>query len=291
MINLNDYYKCLRNFREMSKKISKLDMLKSEKDFLHKSLENTCSFEKGSAGKYYYNLGDGKKYDDELLSLSGNYLFFVRVLDNVIDGHINGKVLDKCEAESVVKGIAKYVSGRADKDSVKKEFSDICGFEGTTELAQVFKDEIDVYMKDKKHFIKDFYGLTKIWGKDISYDNIRDYEKGLRKVGSYMQCTLLDLAECFPDFSKNKSENIRKIVSLMGIVAQLRDDIVDNDKGVSSDDLNRLLEKYKHKLYFKADDIGVGRNVKLIHEAYPLAMKITDSKNYKKIRNHLAMVS
>ncbi len=146
-------------------------------------------------------------------------------------------------------------------------------------------------MKDKKPFMADFYDLAEIWCRDSNYDNVGDYEKGLIKVGSYMQCTILDLVECFPDFSMNKSKDVREVVSLTGIVAQLIDDRVDDDKGVSTAELDDLLGIYKNKLYDVADVIGQGRNVWFIQEAYPFLMKTADSNGYKKLRNHLATVS
>ena len=142
MVNPLDYYHCLSNYKRMSCSIQEFDIVQFEKAFLEKSLNNTCSFEKATAGKYYYQIGGGSKYNKEILSLCGDYIFLVRVLDNVIDGHINGLRLEEDEAEGLLESFAGYINDDTGKESVEREFSYLSGVSGAIEIAQIFNTSL-----------------------------------------------------------------------------------------------------------------------------------------------------
>ncbi len=287
MVSVSDYYNTLRNYKNMSGIIENSDLPDKERLFLEKSLKNTCAFEKGYAGKYYYNLGGGKDYIKEVLSLCGDYLFMIRVLDNVIDGHITGKGLDRKLTKEMLDSLVDFISYVDNEKNIRDELPYIEGLEGSLKIAEIFRDDLEVYPVDKEQFITDFIGLSKGGYGGGGYNNPGDYEKNLKFVGSYMHLTLVDLIETFPDFMENKSEDVRRLVSLLGIVAQIKDDISDGDKGISEPDLVKLLTKYKFELDSISEVIGEKYKINLLNKLYPLSIWVTDSKIYKGTRNNL----
>ena len=102
-----------------------------------------------------------------------------------------------------------------------------------------------------------------------------------------MQLSLVKLIEAFPDFSIDMSLKVRDLAILSGMIVQIRDDIVDGDKGVSKNELKGLLTKYENKL----DDIFCADKRKdwifMLKHLYPFLTALTDSEQYKNIRNYL----
>ncbi|MFH1432143.1 MAG: hypothetical protein ABIG84_02910 [archaeon] len=107
---LTAYYHSLINHKGMNKNIQSLEIPDDEKTFLKISLDNTCTYEKSTAGKCYYNLGGGRSQNEEILSLCGDYIFLVRVLDNVIDGHVNEIELKSPLAKKMLDYITAFMN-------------------------------------------------------------------------------------------------------------------------------------------------------------------------------------
>ncbi|MFH1433032.1 MAG: hypothetical protein ABIG84_07500 [archaeon] len=168
-----------------------------------------------------------------------------------------------------------------------RELPSIEGLEGSLEVAQIFIENMDNHIEEKSQFIGDFNTLSNVWCKDMKCNDLYEYEKNLKEVGSYMQLTLVDLVQAFPDFSKEKTDDVRELASSLGIVAQIIDDINDYDKGINKSDLYELLKKYETELYTVSKQIGEIHNIKFLRNMYPLLTKITDSKYYKNTRNNL----
>ncbi len=287
MLNMRDYCYSLKNYKEMGVRISRLNVPETEKKFLKKSLYNTCSFEKAIGGEFYYQMGDGKKYNREVLSLCGKYIFLVRVLDNVIDGHVNGLELEDSLAKEMLDGVADYLVDEIDSDYVLEKLPFIEGLEGSLELAQVFKEELDTSLDNNEQFAGDFRKLSEIWHKDRWYDDVNTYEENLNVVGTYMQLTLVDLVECFPDFSREKQDSVKELASLLGVVVQIIDDRFDGDKGLSANELDGLLGKYKTQLYSVAEGAVERRRIGMLLRVYPFLCDVLDSGMYKTVRNCL----
>ncbi|MCK5063594.1 MAG: hypothetical protein KAR23_06710 [Candidatus Aenigmarchaeota archaeon] len=287
MISLVDCYETLRNHSNMRRTIYGLNISGDEKSFLESSLNHTCSFEKAVAGKSYYLMGGGTEYTKDVLSLCGNYIFLVRVLDNVIDGHVNGLKLDDDLSKDLLYGVADLLTDKVDKADFSNAFPNIEGLDGSLELVQFFKQELNLYLDDNQDFVDEFILLSDIWCRDREYNSIYDYETGLELVGSHMQLSLVKLIEAFPDFSIDMSLKVRDLAILSGMIVQIRDDIVDGDKGVSKNELKGLLTKYENKL----DDIFCADKRKdwifMLKHLYPFLTALTDSEQYKNIRNYL----
>ncbi len=287
MLNIRDYCSSLENYKEMSVRISGLNVPEAERKFLEKSLHNTCSFEKAIGGEFYYQMGDGGKYNKEVLSLIGKYFFLVRVLDNVIDGHVNGLELEDSLAKEMLDGVADYLVGEIDTYYVLEKLPFIEGLEGSLELAQVFKEELDTSLDSNERFVGDFRKLSEIWHKDRCYDDVSTYEDNLNVVGTYMQLTTVDLVEYFPDFSQEKQDSVKEFASLLGIVIQIIDDKSDGDKGLPVNELDGLLEKYKARLYSVAEGADERRRIGMLLRVYPFLYDVLDSGIYKTVRNCL----
>ncbi len=260
-----------KNFKIMKEKINNLILEKEEKDFLKRSLACTGSFEKGIVGVYYYKMEGGKYYDSSVLSLCGDYLFLIRVADNLIDGHF---VKPLSKPYDFLKSIGENILG--EEGFVPNEF----GVKGAIEVAKLVGEELSslpCWEESKSNFKDDFENFIKVWHNDENKN--KKYEERV-KTGGLLQLTICDIVESFPDVLEEKREETRRIAYNSGIIAQLIDDKIDGDKGVEKEKVDFFLRDYWKKL---KEVNGFTTLVKI----YTPLSRIISTKFYRTTRNIL----
>jgi hypothetical protein len=113
----------VKNYRDVARTIPRLDIPEGERKFLAKSLVNTRMYEYGFFGGLYYRLGEGVAYTREVIKATGDYFFFLRVLDDMVDGHITGHKVDRKVAKSLARACKDYLVGVYDESEFKNNLS------------------------------------------------------------------------------------------------------------------------------------------------------------------------
>jgi hypothetical protein len=118
---VKDIFGAIGNHRKMARTIEGMDLSFPEKQFLRQSIKGTHTYEISVLGPMQYQLGGGKAYRSDALKLTGDYLFFTRVMDNVIDGHkLNGEPMDYNSRDVLLYGIVDYLSDVSDETELRR---------------------------------------------------------------------------------------------------------------------------------------------------------------------------
>lgn len=243
---VKDMLGAIANHRKMARKIADMELPDSEKQLLWRGLDMTHTYEFGVLGPMYYKLGGGKLYHPEVLNVTGDYLFFTRVMDNVVDGHLTNDPLDTESREALLYGIVDYVSGLSDETELRRDALKKWGVDGVLEITKILKEGLP--RKAGTNFKEDFSTLARVSIEDDTFDDLVGYERSLVEKGGYCQLVAFDIASMFPDFYDGDLETTRNFVLDMGTLAQVADDIKDNDHYFSKEGKKELFKKYKGKL-------------------------------------------
>ncbi|RLJ02481.1 MAG: hypothetical protein DRP11_02990 [Candidatus Aenigmatarchaeota archaeon] len=219
----------------------------------------------------------------------------IRVFDNIIDGHITGNELDRTVSKEILDQLVEFLEFGIEKENIKRDLPHLTGLIGSFEIANEFRDNL--YEKLPQDSIEEFFddlkNLCAVWANDKEFHHL-DGETSTERVGTYMLCSVMDLAG-FEDFVRNPE--IKEIAAVGGKMVQIMDDLMDGDKGADSEELKDMFEKNKNRL--KRIMEGVDPTEKLykpskefLHslQIYPYLSKISDSELYRNIRNSVSIL-
>jgi hypothetical protein len=266
-----------KNAKAMKSRIDALSLDEKEKNFLKESLYSTGSFEKAVVGVCYYEMENGERYGSDVFSVCGDYNFLVRVVDNIVDGHLNMKIPEN--SYEFINGIGRELSG----ENVEIHPNRV-GMMGAMELAKDLRKKLSSlprWKENRNKFAVDMENLIRTWRHDS--DREVDYEERV-KVGGLFQLTICDIVESFPDISRERSETVRKIAYNSGIIAQLIDDKMDGDKGVKKREIDYLLRKYWKELDEVKNGVETRKFLNMVR-MFPVLSRMVSWPFYKRMRN------
>ncbi|MBN2094412.1 MAG: hypothetical protein JW727_00035 [Candidatus Aenigmarchaeota archaeon] len=275
--------KAIANHQNMVRKIAQMDLPESETSFLRSSLGRTNSYEKGILGPMFYHLGGGSEHDLEALKDVGDCLWLIRVVDNVVDGHITGQSMEPDARKLFLYGVADYISGISDEKEFRKVVPKESGVLGAVEVAKFFKESLHdpptLYFRENLSLLaRDTMGLPST--------TIQDYENNLVAGGGGTGTLLLELVSGYPDFSHKDHETTRSFASDFGTLIQIADGLKDGDYCLSKYDNLRLAKSYWNRLKTYHDKEERFRTFE--REAYLsiMALGLLGVRPYKILRNY-----